>query len=40
MKKYRIRENSPMAWIRDLSIGGFIGALMFGPFALHMMGVL
>ena len=40
MKKYRIRENSPIAWIRDLAVGGFIGALIFSPFALYMMGVL
>lgn len=30
MKKYRIRENSPIAWMRDLSIGGLIGAVVFG----------
>lgn len=38
MKRYRIRENSPMAWIRDLSIGGLIGAAVFGLFlvGLHL----
>jgi hypothetical protein len=38
MKKYRIRENSPIAWARDLSVGGLMGALLLAPFALYMMG--
>ena len=38
MKKYRIRENSPIAWARDLAIGGLIGAVFLGLFliGLHM----
>lgn len=38
MKRYKIRENSPMAWIRDLAIGGLIGVVFLGLFlmGLHM----
>ena len=36
MKKYRIRENSPMAWIRDLSVGGLMGAMFLGMLLLGL----
>lgn len=36
MKKYRIRENSPIAWIRDLATGGLIGAVVLGLFLMGL----
>lgn len=36
MKKYRIRENSPIAWARDLSVGGLMGAALFGLFLMGL----
>ena len=40
MKKYRIRENSPMAWIRDIGVGVLLGIAVFGFPFLHIWGVL
>lgn len=39
MKKYRIRENSPIAWIRDIGVGLLLGVAVFGFPALHILGV-
>lgn len=36
MKKYRIRENSPIAWARDLSVGGLMGAVVLGLFLMGL----
>lgn len=36
MKKYRIRENSPMAWLRDLSVGGLMGVTLLGLFLMGL----
>lgn len=36
MKKYRIRENSPMYWIRELSVGVLIGGVLLGLFLMGL----
>ena len=36
MKKTKIREGSPVAWIRDISVGGFMGFVFLG---IYLMGL-
>lgn len=36
MKKVKIREGSPAAWIRDISVGGLMGLVLLG---IYLMGL-
>lgn len=36
MRRIRIREGSPAAWIRDLSVGGLMGLVFLG---IYLMGL-
>lgn len=39
MKKYRIREGSPMAWARDIGVGTLLAVGVFGFPFLHILGL-
>lgn len=40
MKKYRIREGSPMYWLREMAQLLVFSAAVYSPFVLHMLGVI
>ena len=36
MRKHKIRENSPIAWARDIAVGGLMGLTFLG---IYLMGL-
>lgn len=36
MRKQRIREGSPIAWVRDIAVGGLMGLTFLG---IYLMGL-
>lgn len=36
MRRTRIRENSPIAWVRDVAVGGLMGLTFLGIFLMGL----